>query len=65
MRIASTLTFAIALTVGVNLSQQIRPFVEWVRLSERVNPSLSLEEASIMIGHHVRCAYRTDTFSGV
>ena len=68
MRFTSTLSFVITVAIGVSLAQvlpiRVRPFTEWVRPTEWLRPSFSLVEANSMVGHRVRCIYRTDTFSG-
>lgn len=68
MRFNSTLSFVLTVTIGFCLAQvlpiRVRPFPEWVRPTEWLRPSFSLAEANAMVGHRVRCIYRTDTFSG-
>ena len=58
--------FVLTLAISIGLTQilPVRPLVEWVRPTEWLWPSFSLEEASAMIGQHVRCAYRSDTIYG-
>jgi hypothetical protein len=68
MRFTSILSFVLTLVVGISLAQvlliRVRPFTEWVGPSEWLQPSFNINEANEMVGHRVRCAYRTDTFSG-
>jgi hypothetical protein len=68
MRFTSILSFVLTVAIGVGLAQvlpiRVRPFTEWVRPTEWLRPSLSLEEGETMLGHRVRCIHRTDTFSG-
>jgi hypothetical protein len=68
MRFNSILSFVLTIVIGVSLAQglpiQVRPFAEWMRPMEWLRPSFSLVEGNAMVGHSVRCIYRTDTFSG-
>ncbi len=68
MRFTSILSFVMTVAIGVGLAQvlpiRVRPYPEWVRPTEWLRPSFSLDEANAMVGHRVRCIYHTDTFSG-
>ena len=64
MRLTLILSLGLALAMGCNLTPEIRPVVERVRPDESLRPSFSREEAAGMVGHDVRCVYRTATTSG-
>jgi hypothetical protein len=63
IRLISILGLVLTFLIGVSLTQ-VRPVVEWVRPSERLSPNFSREEAAAVVGHHVRCIYRTNRMSG-
>lgn len=64
MRLTLFLSLGLAFTIGCDLTPGIRPVAERVRPDESLRPSFSPEEATAMVGHNVRCIYRTATTSG-